>query len=511
VRSALLLAALAESASCFGSDPTPRTGDKPDVVLIVVDTLRADMVVDPHSRAATPHIDRLAADGVLFSQAFSHAPMTLPAHTALFSSRAPFETGVLNNWQDVRSDLPLLAEWLHDRGYGTRAVVSLGTLNPRNEYALDRGFDDYDVDYWHMDRASNVMERLRSSLDAMEPDKPLFLFAHFSDPHTPYNAHGSGSQTATLLLDGHELDTLSTSDMTLWEREIELEEGEHVVEIRADEEFKLHAFQCSPSDQEDVKRLRVTWEEGELRKRVKDVRASMTVKHGGLHLLRLWVSEVLNRKLVQERYALEVAYVDRYVGELLDELRARGLYDDSLILFTSDHGEALGERNFVGHVQNLHDEMLHVPLVVKLPRGDRRARLLEARRDSLVPQVDIAPTILDVIGLEPMRDQRGRSMIDEGSGYLVAETHRPESKHGYVCLRDERFKMIYEPETDHYEMYDLAADPGETRDVFESRRAEREEWVEQLATIARLAGGDGEPGVEADPEVVENLKALGYF
>ena len=127
----LALGGLLVLAGCGGGEgDAPRK--RPSVVLIVVDTLRADAVLDPRGQCDTPNIDALARDGVAFERAFSHAPMTLPSHTALFSSRPPFETGVFNNWQPVREDLPLLAQWLEEYGYQTHAVISLGTLDPHN-------------------------------------------------------------------------------------------------------------------------------------------------------------------------------------------------------------------------------------------------------------------------------------------------------------------------------------------------------------------------------------------
>jgi arylsulfatase A-like enzyme len=130
-------------------------GQRPHVILIVIDTLRADVLLAGRNLVATPNIDALAAEGTVFPQAFTHAPMTLPAHTSLFSSRLPCETGVFNNGMVVRQDLPLLAERFEASGYDTRAVISLATLTPLKDGGLDRGFQDFDSDIeWAVRRPS---------------------------------------------------------------------------------------------------------------------------------------------------------------------------------------------------------------------------------------------------------------------------------------------------------------------------------------------------------------------
>jgi arylsulfatase len=480
---------------------------RPSVVLIVVDTLRADAILDPGGLCATPSIDALAADGVGFTRSFSHAPMTLPSHTALFSSRPPFETGVLNNWQPVREDLPLLAEWLQDYGYQTRAVIGLGTLDAHEASGLDRGFDDYDVEFWNMDEAPGVTSRLRTSIDQLDPERPFFLFAHFTDPHAPYHAHGTQSRKAELLVDGEVLETLELTDLNLFKRELELEPGTHTFEMRSADNMRIRAFQCIQKG----RKLDLDWTAGGPHKPSTHARVEVRTEGPQPCTVRLWINDSLNRKDSQRRYIKEVEFVDGYIGELMSELKARGLYDDTLVIFTSDHGEALGERKMIGHVQNLHDEMIHVPLVIKPPAGHPATGSLRAVRQSLTPHADLVPTILEIVGLPGLPDQRGTSLLQEHERFLIAQTHKPESKRNFVCLRDERYKMILDPDEGTYAMFDLAEDPGELVDVFAELRSQRAAWVGQLETIARIVEEGGLLGDERDPETLERLKALGYL
>jgi arylsulfatase A-like enzyme len=502
-----LLFCVSALVACGSGAPEYAPERPPSVVLLVVDTLREDAINGGKLRARTPGFDSLAEDGVVYRKGFAHAPMTLPAHTSLFSSRLPFETGVLNNFQEVRADLPLLAEHLREHGYQTHAVVSLGTLNPRKQTGLDRGFDVYDQDYWHMDQAERALGRIQKALDAIDPAQPFFLFAHFSDPHSPYNAHGTSEAVAELVIDGEAHEPVETSDMTQWDRELDLEAGRHTVELRSDVSFVMNTFEWTRGGTY----LSTTWEEGEIRKPTKSVRIAIELGEDAGTRLRFWISENVPGARVAARYRREVEYMDPFVGNLLDELRTRGLYDGSVVILTSDHGEALGERGVIGHVQNLHDEMLNVPLVLKAPQGHPGAARLAAARDTVVPQLDLVPTILDLLGLPDLPGQRGHSLLLPREPLLLAQTHRPESKRDFLCLRDAEYKLIYAPVEDRFQMFDLVADPGETIDVFAERRDQRPTWPDHLREVAELAASGALFDGTIDPETREQLEALGYF
>ena len=503
-RSTLVALALAVAGAC-GADGGGADDRRPNVVLLVVDTLRGDMVLGKDHAVETPGFDLLAEEGVVFEHAFAHAPMTLPSHAALFSSRAPFETGVLNNWQNVREDLPLFAEHVRDHGYATHAVISLGTLDPRKRDALNRGFDTYDVDYWHMDPAPAVMSRIEKTLDTIDASAPFFLFAHFSDPHSPYNAHGTGSATAEILLDGESMRVVPTSDMTQVDDELELTPGKHTLELRSDTAFRLNTFEWT----HEGRYLTPTWEVAKTGETAKLFRTTVEVSETVTTRLRYWVSESIERQTIAERYVLEVKYIDDYVRQFVEQLKARGLWDNTIVVFTSDHGEALGEKGVIGHVQNLHDEMLHVPLSIKLPKG-LRVDAIDAARDELVPHMDIVPTLLELMALPPLPGQRGRSLLHEREPILIAQTHEPEAREDSLCVRDDEFKLILRPADGSFRLFDLKADPGEATDVFEARHAERSQWVDLLETIATLVAEGPGPLDDVDDETRALLDALGY-
>ena len=232
---------------------------------------------------------------------------------------------------------------------------------------------------------------------------------------------------------------------------------------------------------------------------------------------------------VIDLYDGELAYLDREVGRFIDALQDRGLYDNTLIIVTADHGEAFFEHGFWEHGQTLYEEMVHVPLIVKWPAMDRAERI-----GALVSQSDIFPTLLEAAGLEP----RGEGLAL--SRYLSDPSPEPRkviseitwdplpTRPAYmdVAWRGERYKYIahfqaptvdalYTSEIQHDELYDLKDDPEEKRNVLQEVRAEarsgRRAVLDYLARARALRALRGGEDVTLDDELLERLRALGYI
>jgi arylsulfatase A-like enzyme len=483
-------------AACAPSKPA-------NVILIVVDTLRADHTVPIEGKAKTPAIESLAIDGTRFEHAFSHAPMTLPAHAALFSSRLPHEADVRINGAAVDEQLPLLAEWLTHLGYESLGAVSLATMWPHGEgQDLARGFEKYEFDLAHECESAETMKaRFDAALAARDKDKPFFLFAHLSDPHEPYDARGTAHSTANVALDGKSLASIDISIFApLALNQVNLHTGDNVLEITADARFKLRKLDVEGPNGP----IEVRWENGQPRGVLERARATLVVPPGPMLAcrMRLWVQEALSAEVSRERYRLEVEHCDAVLGAFLDELRTSGLYQQSWIVFTSDHGEALGEHGVVGHVVDLYDELLHVPLIVKAPDRDPASLALKARRDALARHIDIVPTLLDGLHLPPMPGQTGVSLLRDAPTELVAETFAPLAPADLFCIRDQRFKLIYAPAAQRFELYDLGLDPNELH----ATDGEHDDWRERLRRLA----GSIKPLDASSPELPDSLRALGY-
>jgi len=212
-------------------------------------------------------------------------------------------------------------------------------------------------------------------------------------------------------------------------------------------------------------------------------------------------------------YDGEVRYVDSQVGRVLERLRELRRLDDAAVVFTADHGEGMGQHDWVSH-DELWDGMLRVPLIVKTPRMEPSAT---GRRSSLVAHVDLLPTLVEELGLPVPEEARARfegrnGLRETGRAYVFSERtrSRPE-KVGpgeKSALTGREWKYVYWSEGPDV-LYDLVADPLETRNVLQEHPDVAEAM--RLRIIARLRDGrSAEDEFEPSPEHLEELRALGY-
>jgi arylsulfatase A-like enzyme/Tfp pilus assembly protein PilF len=219
------------------------------------------------------------------------------------------------------------------------------------------------------------------------------------------------------------------------------------------------------------------------------------------------------RRYAAAPYDGEIAYVDAQVGRLVDALRARGLYDDTVLAVLADHGEALGENGETTHGVFLYDATIQVPLLLKLPGG----RLAGRRAKVRAGLVDLAPTVLQAAGAPVPAAMQGEPLLPwieapnppERPAY--AETDYPRRAFGWSPLaswRSERFLFVQAPRR---ELYDLAADPGARRNLAEMRGPVADRIAAQMEAFrGRTSAGEPATGRRIDPELAEKLAALGY-
>ncbi|MFH1843636.1 MAG: sulfatase/phosphatase domain-containing protein, partial [bacterium] len=225
--------------------------------------------------------------------------------------------------------------------------------------------------------------------------------------------------------------------------------------------------------------------------------------------------QIWTHKARLDRYGREVAFVDHHVGQLLDAMRAHGLYDESLIIFTAYHGEALGSHGFIGHIHTVYDCMVRVPLIIKPPRSLGMA--VGTRRNDPAALVDILPTILARLDLPVPTGVRGRDLLSPGAANvepaIFLETHTPESTQNLYGLRGERYKIIWAPDEDRWEFYDLTQDPEESSNLYSATGELATRWRDRLQE--QIAGLNQSPEPESDDipldaKTQEMLKSLGY-
>jgi tetratricopeptide (TPR) repeat protein len=215
-------------------------------------------------------------------------------------------------------------------------------------------------------------------------------------------------------------------------------------------------------------------------------------------------------------YDAELQYVDEQVGSICDFLRDRGLFDKTLLVLTSDHGESLGEHGEKTHGYFIYQSTLWVPLIIHWPAGSGD---FPARSDQPASLIDVAPTILQFAGVPQPPQFQGRSVLEflrAGSPQVTREVYS-ESRYAhnhFGCsplrsLRTGSYKYIQAPKP---ELYDLAADPGETRNLFEPRRSVALNLQERMLSLrARFRGEHPLGGRTLDPDAVARLGSLGYI
>ena len=493
-----------------------------NVVLIVIDTLRADHLGAYGGEGETPNMDALAERGVVFEHAYSHVPITVPSHSSMFTSLLPTEHAALNNGSILGERHLTLAELMRSSYRNTAGFVSLGVL--KSEFGVAQGFDwysdDFEADWWKS--AGEVNADLLPWLDR-QSSEPFFLWAHYSDPHEPYtppgrsypilNARYADRIDANVTADGKtvglELDwPTGTTDIHLsWAS------GRHLVRINNLRATRRLEATCSDGCTERYPNPPAV-------EYVTRLPATMTVTNptedvvSGSVLFR--VSERLSNEEVRARYREEVEYVDREIGRLLTAVEAASAGRDTLVILTADHGEELGLHGPPGHVSRLYDSVLRVPLLMSWP-GQLPAGLVVS---DPVSHIDLLPTIADLLNIRDTSVRSGRRLaplLNSAPDELeivpiVAQTFKPESPKDRQALISDRIKLILTPEDSLQELYDLTTDPDELENLV----SVDPETTANLTGIlrARLAEAEARaPTPEQQTlteEQLERLRSLGY-
>ena len=352
-RSGWIAAALAAglalaSAGCLGSR-------RPNILLVVADTARADRFVHENDPALAPRVAALARDGAQYLEARSPSPWTLPAHASLFTGLYPSSHGAESGHLKIPDSAPFLAERLRRAGYRTQAYIA----NPwvGKDYNFHVGFDTFD-EVWRAVKgtegemgAEAIVAKIGRWLEwrAGNEDaraKPFFVFVNFFEPHLPYNP--PEPERSRLLPPG-----------------------------------------AADRDAERVERLRRF-------KNPEEVRAIL----GQVRL------DAEDRRILGALYDGEIAYVDRRIGDLVDLLAARGLLEDTVVAVTSDHGEMLGEHGLYDHKLSLYEPVVRIPMVLRYPAK------VEAGQRIAQPVMlqDLYPTLLTLAGIDPGPSQEARRL-----------------------------------------------------------------------------------------------------
>ncbi len=401
----------------------PKRKPAPNVILITIDTVRADHLgCYGATGVQTPTLDALASDGIVFERAISQVPLTWPSHAAILTGTYPFQNGVQDfTGQPLSSQFRSVAQAFKQQGYATGAVVSSFVLD--RGWGLARGFDFYDdafsaetfmkKDLGLVDRKAE--ESVTHALDWLKktPHRPFFLWLHLYDPHSPYDP-----------------------------------------------------------------------------------------------------PEPYRTQYRSHPYDGEIAYADHELGRLIDWLKRNQLYDRSLIVFLSDHGESLGDHGEKEHGFFIYNSTVHIPLIVKPPKG---SGFQPSRAARPVETIAVAPTLIQSAGIKDAIGEQFQShglLAPEAGNDDIAysETFYPFSSFGWSplhALQTNRYHYIDAPQP---ELYDVVADPAEKNNLAAQQTATAAVLKDKLQTRLRNRPFTIAPGGSSGlgPDALEKLRALGY-
>ena len=433
----------------------------PNILLIVANSLRPDYLKRAgQEQITTPNIDRLAEDSVRYPNTFTQSPLTGASVTTLFTSLLPTDHGVLHSSDKLPNEVFTLAEIFNEAGYATAGFVANSELAPPSHFS--RGFSTYKF---------------------LEPDFSL------------YASEGASQLALYPLL------------KTLRQRFGKLRPNHF---YRSAEEVTDKALSWLSQSNNHLFFLYLYYmDTGE---------PYFRHPYNGESVSRLRKSSVTDKEItkLQRLYKGEINYLDQHLGRLFDFLAEHGMMDDCLILLTSDHGIGFGEHDGK-HGATLYEEQIRVPLIFKLPLNMYAGSV----SNQVARTLDIAPTILDVIGVSVPSHFQGLSLLnppsfDNGTASAISAMNRDGVL--LLSLRTTSWKLITAdvdndsqlPET---ELYDLISDPREQFNLAPQRQTIVARLFTQLTE-----GIQGNPAptetpapVNLDEATKERLKQLGYI
>lgn len=464
---------------------------QPNIILISIDTLRADhLSCYGYKLPVTPNLDRLASEGALFKNAYSTAVWTPPAHASMLTGLYPCQHGVVHQ-NKLRSDIPTLAEHLQNNGYHTAGFVNNSQVG--GLVGLNRGHKDF-YEVWQglskdqiFKRVEHKARQLAGSSDhgasetnkliirwlteGWNQEKPFYLFIHYIDAHNPLKAprpfrYKYLTKNLRTQVDMAKIRKVADNPLVCFTDDFELSEAE------------IRALTCL--------------------------------------------------------YDEEINYLDFKVGELVDSLKKMNLLDESLLILTADHGEHLGEHGMYSHVASLYEPIVHIPLILRYPAAVKP----ETVSHQPVHHIDIFPTILESIDLDKTNGvtNTGRSLFESleknaASRTLFAEwegriphfvrdrlnnKNRERIKQQFTnklwMSRTADFKLIADSR-DQFELFNTKDDPDETINlcrkestIFNKLRTALENWRDSTSRAQTSVSYD-----YSEETLKKHLKALGYL
>jgi arylsulfatase A-like enzyme len=439
----------------------PGTAQGPSVILIIADTLRADHIGAYGSKATkTPGMDRLARDGVVFENSFANSTWTRPSVATILTSLYPSSHKVMYKTDLLPDPVETIAETMKGAGYRTVGYVT--NINVAPSFHFEQGFQEY----------------------------------YYLTPEFFFGATDSGSK-------------------------LSFYSGMRLVRERffAKDKWVQHYYQ----DAQTVNGGALPW----LDRNASGPFFSLVhymdphdpyfeIPYNGVAVARVDTPnpDPSQRDRLADLYASNVEYLDRFIGNLIEALKASGHYDDTAIALVADHGEEFYEHKGWWHGTTLYDEESRVPIIVKLPKNAKAGTRVKAPAQLL----DVAPTLLAAVGMTSPEAMQGRDLFSDTPA--PAALFQEEDHEGNVLhsIRTDRWKLIVANEGNPrglapVELYDMTADPKETKNVAAEHADVVEKLKADLETLKVMAASKAVTGTSGavDAATAEKLRSLGYL
>ncbi len=438
----------------------PGTAQGPNVILIIADTLRADHIGAYGSKVTkTPNIDRIAKDGVVFENTFANSTWTRPSVSTILTSLYPSSHKVMYKTDLLPDGVTTIAETMKGAGYRTVGYVT--NINVAPSFHFEQGFQEYyylspEFFFGATDSAAKLafysgMRLLRERFIS----KDKWVQNYYQDAQTvngaalPWLDKNGGGAFFTLI---HYMD---------------------------------------PHD------------------------PYFEIPYNGVAIARVDNDnpDPSQRDRMARLYASNIEYLDRFVGNLIEALKSSKNYDNTVIAFVSDHGEAFYEHKGWWHGNTLYDEESRVPLIVKLAKNDKAG----TRVKTWVQLLDVAPTLAGAAGVPAPEIWQGRDLFSDAPPPVALFQEEDHEGNVLHSIRTEKWKLILANEGSPrglapVELYDLQADPGETKNVASANAEVIEKLRADLDVLRAHAGSRAVSGSSGaiDEATRQKLESLGY-
>jgi len=480
---------LALAVACTGCDSGGSNGvvtkakstvlePRPNVLLVSIDTLRADhLSCYGYDRDTSPHIDRLADESVRFANVFAPAPWTLPSHATMLTGLHSFNLGVVSEKSTIPKNVPMVTELLHQAGYQTAAFVD---SMPRGFVGAERGFDRGFETFQHAPHRPGLpfryeidatMQAAEQWLEARDQTRPFFLFLHTKAVHSVPAAKSGDPRNPPYFSPepNHSRYLTETQARLQWGGKKE----PNAVQYLRDHNVAFASAKMDPRSYPEER-----------------TEALKAIYDGAIH------------------------YMDEQIGRLLRKLDQMSLSDQTVVIITADHGEAFLEHNFFLHVE-LYKQLLHVPLIIRLPK-DRTPRVVETP----VGLEDIVPTILNFTGIDIPEQVMGRQLpmdpaIKQPERWFYGHYQFGGSQSFYYAysLQKGDWRLVYHRIGDREwdaELYNVSTDVEEKNPITDKTQVESS-LREKLHRWMAAKSPEDSPTIKLDAETIRVLKSLGYL